>query len=177
MLIIPIHGTKNLEGRIDGEFTTRLAIKAGVLADNTLTATIWDRSNKKRSSEEIKLVTLIRRFTDQGVPPPDLFGVPEDDLLFAIPPEGIRQCFATSGSPFPGWLELREECRQAFGKGASDSVDRKAYAEEHYHLPLTTADGVRSVVHAVDYAGVELPSIRAVVDDVIAWARRDRSMA
>jgi hypothetical protein len=148
-----------------------------VLTDNTVTATIRDRSNKKRSSEEIKLVRLIRRFEDQGLPRPDLFGVPEDDLLFAIPPEGIRQCFATAGSPFPGWLELREECRHALGKGASDSVDWKAYAEEHYHLPLTTADGVRSVIHAVDLAGVQLPSIRAVVDDVIAWARRDRGMA
>jgi AAA domain, putative AbiEii toxin, Type IV TA system/Overcoming lysogenization defect protein-like, TOPRIM domain len=177
VLIIPIHGTKNLEGLIDGEFTTRLGIKTGVLTDNTITATIWDRSNKKRSSEEIKLVRLIRRFEDQGLPPPDLFGIAEDDLLFAIPPEGIRQCFPTSGSQFPGWLELREECRQASGKGASDSVDWKAYAEEHYHLPVTTADGVRSVVHALDLAGVQLPSIRAVVDDVIAWAKRDHSMA
>ena len=53
--IIPIHGTKNLEGLIDGEFTTRLGIKTGVLTDNTVTATMWDRSNNedgraKRSS-------------------------------------------------------------------------------------------------------------------------------
>jgi hypothetical protein len=155
----------------------RLGIKTVVLTDNTITATMWDRSNKKRSSEEIKLVRLIRRFEDQGLPPPDLFGVPEDDLLFALPPEGIRQCFPTSGSQFPGWVELREECRQALGKGPSDSVDWKAYAKEHYQLPLTTADGVRSVVHALDLAGVQLPSIRAVVDDVIAWAKRDHSMA
>jgi energy-coupling factor transporter ATP-binding protein EcfA2 len=177
VLIIPIHGTKNLEGLIDGEFTTRLDIKTGVLTDNTITATIWDRSNTKRSREEIRVTRLIRRFEDQGRPPPELFGVPEDDLLFALPPEGIRQHFPTSGSQFPGWVELREECRQALGKGTSDSVDWKAYAEEHYDLPLTTEDGVRSVVHRLDLAGVQLPSIRAVVDDVIAWARQDRGTA
>jgi hypothetical protein len=175
VLIIPIHGTKNLEGLIDGEFPPRLGIKTGVLTDATVTATIFDRSNTKRSSEEIKLVRLIRRFEDQGLPPPDLFGLPEDDLLFAIPPEGIRQCFPTSESPFPGWIEIREECRQAEGKDPSDSVDWKAYAEEQYGLPLTDADGVRSVVHTLDLAGVEFPAIRAVVDDVVAWAKRDRS--
>lgn len=174
VLIIPIHGTKNLEGLIDGEFTTRLGIKTGVLTDNTVTATMWERSNKKRSGEEVKLVRLIKRFEDQGLPPPDVFGVPEDDLLFALPAEAIREHL---NRQFPGWHELREECRQALGKGASDSVDWKSYAEEHYNLPLTTADGVRSVVHALDLAGVQLPSIRAVVDDVIAWAKRDDSMA
>jgi energy-coupling factor transporter ATP-binding protein EcfA2 len=175
--IIPIHGTKNLQGLIDGEFTTRLGIKTGVLTDNTITATMWDRSNTKRSREEIWVTRLIRRFEDQGLPPPELFGVPEDDLLFALPPEGIRQHFPTSGTQFPGWIELREECRQALGKGPSDSVDWKAYAEEHYRLPLTTEDGVRSVVHRLDLAGVQLPSIRAVVDDIIAWAKQDRTTA
>jgi hypothetical protein len=114
-------------------------------------------------------------FDEQGLPPPDLFGVPEDDLLFALPPEGIRQCFPTAGTQFPGWLELREECRKAADKGPSDSVDWKAYAEEQYELPLTTGDGVRSVVHELDLAGVELPSIRAVVDDVVTWAMRECS--
>jgi hypothetical protein len=177
VLIIPIHGTKNLEGLIDGEFTIRLGIKAGVLTDNTITATMGERSNTKRSGEEKKLVRLLKRFEDQGLPLPHLFGVAEEDLLFALPAEGIRQHFPTSGSQFPGWVELQEECRQALGKGTSDSVDWKAYAEEHYDLPLTTADGVRSVVHRLDLAGVALPSIQAVVDDVIAWAKRDRSMA
>src|SRR6185369_1399812 len=55
------------------------------------------------------------------------------------------------------------------------SSRERRYAEAHYHLPLTTADGVCSVVHSVDLAGFQLPSIRALVDDVIAWARRDRS--
>jgi predicted ATP-dependent endonuclease of OLD family len=98
--IIPIHGTRNLEGLIDGEFTTRLGIKTGVLTDNTITATIWERSNTKRSGEEKKLVRLLKRFDDQGLPPPDLFGVSEEDLLFALPAEGIRQHFPTSGSKF-----------------------------------------------------------------------------
>ena len=174
VFVIPIHGTKNLEGLIDGEFTARLGVKAGVLTDNTVTATMWDRSNRKRSSEEVKLVRLIKRFEDQGLSPPDVFGVPEDDLLFALPADAIREHF---NGQFPGWHELREECREALGKGASDSVDWKTYAEEHYHLPLTTADGVRSVLHTLDLAGVQFPSIRAVIDDVIAWAKRDRNMA
>jgi hypothetical protein len=38
-------------------------------------------------------------------------------------------------------------------------------------LAITTETGVRSIVRALDVAGVELPSIRAVVDDVIAWPR------
>jgi energy-coupling factor transporter ATP-binding protein EcfA2 len=44
VLIIPIHGTKNLEGLVDGEFPSRLGIKLGVLTDATVTQTIWDRS-------------------------------------------------------------------------------------------------------------------------------------
>jgi hypothetical protein len=167
--IIPIHGTKNLEGLIDGELTTRLGIKTAVLTDNTVTATMRDRSNQKRSSEEKKLVRLIKRFEDRGLSPPHLFGVREDDLLFALPAEAIREHFNAS---FPGWHDLREECRSAEGKGASDSVDWKSYAETRYGLPIATESGVRSVVHALDLAGVlESTSIQAVVDDVIAWAK------
>ena len=166
--IIPIHGTRNLAGLVDGEFTTRLGIKTGLLTDNTITATMWDRSGTKRSGEEKKLVRLIKRFEDQGLSPPHLFGVPEDDLLFALPPEAIHSYL---GGPFPGWHELREECRAAEGRGLSDSVDWKAYAENHYGLPIASESGVRSVIRALDLAGVELPSIRAVVDNVIAWAR------
>ncbi|MGV0874454.1 ATP-dependent nuclease [Mycolicibacterium sp. XJ879] len=168
VLIIPIHGTKNLEGLIDGEFTTRLGVKAGVLTDNTITTTMWNRSGKKRTGEEKKLVKLIKRFEDQGLPRPDLFGVPEDDLLFALPVEAIRQYLK---SPFPGWHELRDECRAAEGLGPSDSPDWKSYAENRYGLPITTSDGVRAVVHALDLAGVELPSIRVVVDEIINWAK------
>lgn len=79
--------------------------------------------------------------------------------------------------PFPGWHELREECREAEGRGLSDSVDWKSYAETRYGLAITTETGVRSIVRALDLAGVELPSIRAVVDDVIAWAKSHHSTA
>lgn len=168
VVIIPIHGTKNLEGLIDGEFTTRLGIKAGVLTDNTRTASIWERSNKKRSSEETKLVRLIKRFQDQGLTPPDIFGVEEDDLLFALPADAIRQFLAAH---FPGWRELREECRAASGLGPSDSVDWKSFAEAKYGLPIANELGVRSVIRTLDLAAVDLPSIRAVVDEIVRWAK------
>jgi hypothetical protein len=165
--IIPIHGTRNLEGLIDGEFTAKLGIKTGVLTDNTIVATLWDRSNTKRSSEERKLVRLITRFEEQGHPAPKLFGVPVKDLLFALPVEAIRDFVH---GPFPGWHELEEECRAALGKGPSESVDWKTYALEHYRLPLNTTDGVRRIVRALDLAGAELASIGMVVDEIIAWA-------
>jgi hypothetical protein len=165
--IIPIHGTKNLEGLIDGEFTARLGMRTGVLTDNTNVATIRDRSNSKRSSEEVKLVRLITRFEEQGLPAPTPFGVAEDDLLFALPVEAIRDFL---GGPFPEWSALVTECRTASGRGPSDSVDWKTYALEHYGLPITTTDGVRRIVRALDLAGVELPSISTVVADIIAWA-------
>ncbi len=167
VIVIPIHGTKNLEGLIDGEFTTRLGIKIGVLTDNTNPATIWDRSNNKRSGEEIKLARLITRFKERGLAPPTIFGVPEDDLLFALPADAIRKFL---GGPFPGWHELRDECRAAGGRGKSDSVDWKSYALEKYGLPITTGDGVRRIIRALGLAGVSLPSLRTVVDEIIDWA-------
>lgn len=166
--IIPIHGTRNLEGLIDGEFTTRLGIKTGVLTDNTIAATIWDRSNSKRSGEERKIVKLIKRFEDQGLAPPTPFGVPEDDLLFALPADSIRNYL---GGPFPGWEELREECRTAAGSTGSDSVDWKSYALDQYRLPITTDDGVRRIIRALDLAGVELSSLNNVVEEIVDWAR------
>jgi len=165
--IIPIHGTKNLEGLIDGEFTARLGIKTGVLTDNTKVATLWDRSNKKRSSEEKKLVKLIERFEERGLPTPTLFGVAEDDLLFALPVEAIRDFLK---GPFPEWRALIDECRAAHELSPSVSAPWKHYALEQYGLPITTPDGVRRVVRALDLAGVELASIRRVVDEIIEWA-------
>ncbi|MFM8856253.1 MAG: hypothetical protein ACKOI2_03415, partial [Actinomycetota bacterium] len=129
--------------------------------------TMWQRSKNKRKEEEKKVIKLIERFEERGLPPPALFGVPEQDLLFALPVDAIRTYL---GGPFPEWQELREECRLAEGKSKSESVNWKTYAFERYRLPLTTADGVRKVVHALDLAGVELPSIRKVVSEVIAWA-------
>ena len=168
ILIVPIHGTKNLEGLIDGEFATRLGIKVGVLTDNTVTSTMWDRSNSKRSSEEKKLVKLIQRYEDLDAPVPKLFGVPEDDLLFALPPDAIGEHI---DGRFPGWEELVDECRTAEARGKSDSVNWKSYAEKQYGLSIATADGVRRLVRELDLAGVELPSIRRVVDEILAWSQ------
>lgn len=168
--IVPIHGTNNMPGLIDGELTPRLGIKVGVLTDATDPDTMGRRSNNKRSREEIRVTRLIKSYADQGLPPPTSFGVPEEDLLFALPAEGIRKCYPDSASNFPGWLQMREECRAAQGKSQQDSVDWKLYAEQHYGLPLTTPEGVRSVVHTLDLANIELPSIRRVIDQIVAWA-------
>jgi hypothetical protein len=62
-------------------------------------------------------------------------------------------------------------CRQALGKGPSDSVDWKSFAHEHYGLQITTPGGVRNLVRALDLEGVELPSIRRVVGEIVAWAK------
>ena len=75
--------------------------------------------------------------------------------------------------PFPEWHDLEEECRAAEQAGKSDSVHWKAYAENHYGLPITPPGGVRAIVRALDLAGVELASIRTVVDDILAWAKED----
>lgn len=170
VLIVPIHGTRNLEGLIDGEFTTRLGIKVGILTDATTTETMWDRSNRKRSSEEVKLVRLIQRFEESGQPRPKAFGVAEADLLFALPAEAIRTYL---GGPFPDWPDLVKECRTATGTGPSESVDWKKFADENYKLPLTSTDGVRRILRGLDLAGVDLTSIRVAVDSVLAWAADD----
>ena len=171
--IVPIHGTRNLEGLIDGELTPRLGIKVGILTDDTDPATMAHRSNKKRSREETWVARLQKSYVDQGFPPPTSFGIPEKDLLFALPAEGIRNCYPERASCFPGWLQLLEECRAAFGLGPSDSPPWKDYAEQQYGLPLSTAEGVRSLVHTLDLAGVEFPTIRRVIDQIVAWVAAD----
>lgn len=171
--IVPIHGTRNLEGLIDGELTPRLGIKVGILTDDTDPATMAHRSNKKRSREETWVTRLQKSYADQGFPPPTSFGIPEKDLLFALPAEGIRKCYPERASSFPGWLQMLEECRAAFGLGPSDSPPWKDYAEQQYGLPLSTAEGVRSLVHTLDLAGVEFPTIRRVIDQVVAWVAAD----
>lgn len=167
--IVPIHGTKNLEGLISSELATQLGIKIGIMTDATNPATMAERSRRNLSSEERKLVKLIELADQRGLPLPKVFGVPEDDLLFALPADAI--CEFLNG-PFPGWKELREECRQALGKGPSDSVDWKSYALDHYGLPITTPAGVREVVRALDLRNVALPSIRKAIDEVVVWAKR-----
>jgi energy-coupling factor transporter ATP-binding protein EcfA2 len=168
--IIPIHGTKNLQGLIDAELTPRLGIKVAVLTDNTDPKTMGGKSNNKRSGEEVSVTRLVQRFRDRGLVEPKSFGVPEKDLLFALPVEAIRIHYSDRAAEIPDWLDLLEECRAAEGKGKSDSVHWKSYAEANYGVPLTTENGVRSVVQKLDLAGVELPSIRTVVNEIIAWA-------
>ena len=168
--IVPMHGTHNMRGLIDGELAPRLGIKVGILTDDTAPESMGSRSKNKLSGEERKLNRLIKSCADQGFPPPTPFGVPERDLLFALPEEGIRTCYPDSASNFPGWLQMLEECRAAEGKSQQDSVQWKLYAEQHYGLPLNTAEGVRSVVRTLDLADVELPSIRRVINQIVAWA-------
>jgi energy-coupling factor transporter ATP-binding protein EcfA2 len=166
--IFPIHGTKNLEGLVTAEVVTGLDIKIGILTDATDPATMLQRSGNKRSSEERKVVRVVEIATQKGLPIPTVFGVPEDDLLFALPPDAIRTYLK---GPFPGWKELRAECREALGKGPSDSVDWKSYALERYRLPITDPGGVRHIVRALDLDNVPLPSIRNVIDEVVNWAK------
>ncbi|WP_065150263.1 ATP-dependent nuclease [Mycobacterium asiaticum] len=166
--LLPIHGTKNIEGIVAVELVTNLGIKLGVLTDATDPRTMADRPGRKRSSEERKVLRVFQISEEKGIPKPAAFGVPEDDLLFALPAEAIRDYL---NGPFPGWKELVVECRNTLGKGPSDSVDWKAFAQERYRLPITTPAGVREVVRFLDLNGVPLPSIRTVVDEIIDWAR------
>ncbi|KAB7754244.1 hypothetical protein MMUC44124_22280 [Mycolicibacterium mucogenicum DSM 44124] len=165
--IVPIHGTKNLEGLISAELVTKLGMKFGILTDATVTATMRDRSGNKRSSEERKVLRVLQIAEERGLPVAMSFGVPEADLLFALPAEAIREYLR---GPFPEWEALVAECRVALNKGPSDSVNWKAYAYEKYGLPITTPGGVRSIVRKLDLDDVELPSIRAVVEEIVAWA-------
>jgi hypothetical protein len=166
--IIPIHGTKNLEGLIAVELVTQLGIKLGVLTDNTDPLTMTEKSGNKRSSEERKLVNVIEMAKEKNLPPPTVFDVPEDDLPFALPADAIRSYL---NGPFPGWKELVAERREASGKGPSDSVDWKAYALENYGLPITEPPGVRHIVRTLDLANGPLLSIRRVIDEIVNWAK------
>ena len=166
--IIPIHGTKNLEGLVAVELVTGLGIKMGVLTDATDPTSMAERAGRRRSSEERKVLKVLQIAKDKGLPPPRSFGVPEEDLLFALPADAIRDYLK---GPFPGWKELVAECRQAVGKGPSDSVDWKSYAWDRYRLPITTPGGVRNLVRALDLKGVALRSISRVIDEIVEWAK------
>lgn len=74
------------------------------------------------------------------------------------------------GGQFPEWKELVAECRQELGKSPSDSVNWKDHARQRYGLPIDSPSGVREVVRALDLEGVEIPSVKRVIDEVIAWA-------
>ena len=101
--ILPIHGTKNLEGLVAAEVVTQLGIRIGILTDATDPVTMTAKSGNKRSSEERKVMRVIQIAHEKGLPPPTSFGVPEDDLLFALPADAIRDYLK---APFPEWKEL-----------------------------------------------------------------------
>lgn len=168
--ILPVHGTKNLEGLVAVELVTELGMRMGILTDATDVDTMGDRSNRKRSSEEKKVLRVLQIAAEKGLPAPKPFGVPEDDLLFALPADAIRDEYLNGGRPFPGWKELVRECRDSLGKGPSDSVNWKAFAHDEYKLPIDSPAGVRDVVRVLDLAGIPLPSIRGVLDQIVAWA-------
>jgi hypothetical protein len=167
--IIPIRGTKNVEGLVAFEVVTELGMKLGVLTDATDPTTMAERSKRKRSSEERKVMTVIQIAKDKGLTPPTPFGVPEDELLFALPADAIRDYLQ---GPFPGWKERVAECRELLGKGPSDSVDWKSYAWERYQLPISTSTGVRQIVRHLDLQNVPLPHIDRVIDEVVNWATK-----
>jgi len=168
--IIPIHGTKNLEGLVAVELATELGIKTGILTDDTNPATMYAKARGRRSGEEKKVIDVIQIAQEKGLPVPAVFGVPEKDLLFALPADAIREHL---GGPFPGWKEVVAECRQSLGKTPSDTVHWKQYAAEQYGLRIDTPGGVRDLIRALDLANVPLPSIRTAVDQIIDWANSD----
>lgn len=167
--VLPIHGTKNIEGLVAYEVVHDLEIKIGVLTDATTPETMAERSRKKQSSEEKKVLRILKIAEERGLPIPEAFGVPEDDLLFALPVEAIR---AHLNGPFPEWKDLQAECRAALGKSPSDSVNWKAFAEDNYNLPIASEDGVWILVRHLIAADVELPSVEKVVKLIVAWANR-----
>lgn len=170
VMLIPIHGTKNLEGLVAVELVTEIGIKTGILTDDTDPATMYGKSRGRRSGEEKKIIDLVEMMKEKGLPLPAVFGIPEKDLLFALPADAIREHL---GGPFPGWKELVAECRASLEKSPSETVNWKVYAAEKYGLRIDTPDGVRDLVRALDLANVPLPSIRTVVDQIIEWAKSD----
>jgi hypothetical protein len=67
----------------------------GILTDHTNPATMGERSNKKRSSEEIKVTKLIKLFKDKGLLPPTPFGIPEHYGLPITTTAGVRHIVRT----------------------------------------------------------------------------------
>jgi hypothetical protein len=152
---------------VTSEIVTELGIRMGILTDATDVTTMADRPNKRRSSEEKKVLKVLQIARDKELPEPTAFGVVEEDLLFALPSDGIRTYL---NGPFPGWKELVAECRKALGKSPSDSVDWKSYALEHYNLPINSPYGVRHIVRELHSLEVGMTSIETVIEEVTHWA-------
>ncbi|MDH3010069.1 ATP-dependent nuclease [Gordonia alkanivorans] len=173
--IVPIHGTKNLEGVVTGELVTQLHIKTAVLTDATVVGTMYDRSNRKRSSEEKKVLRILEIAARNNVAEPKVFGVPEDDLLFAIPVQAINSEYLKGKKALPDWKQLVRECRDEQSASPNQSVNWKEYAHRMYGVPLDTEEGVRELVRCVDLAGVALPSISRVLSELQEWVKKEAS--
>lgn len=174
--VIPIHGTKNLEGIVTGEVVAELKIPMAVLTDATDVGSMDQRSNKKRSSEEKKIIRLLDLADRKSIVKPKIFGVVEDDLLFTIPVASLREVYLDGGE-FPEWPDLIKECRSEAGVDSSVSVNWKEYAKRIYGVPLDSEAGVRGVVRAIDLAGEEISSVRKVIDEIVEWAMSQDKLA
>jgi ABC-type hemin transport system ATPase subunit len=168
VMLIPIHGTKNLEGLVSAEVVQRLGLRVGILTDATVIDTLQTRRRKELSSEEKKVLRIVELARSQGLPDPAVFGVPEADLLFAIPVDGVQ---AFTGKAFPGWKQIVNDARAAAGADPSTSVNWKKWAWDEYGLPITDPSGVREIVRFIDLNGFNMPSVGTVIDDIEKWAR------
>jgi hypothetical protein len=74
------------------------------------------------------------------------------------------------GRDFPEWRQLVAEAREVAGANPSESVNWKQYAFGRYGLPITDPAGVREIVRNLDLAGVKMPSLEKVVEQLVTWA-------
>ena len=167
VILVPVNGTKNLEGLVSGEIVTRLGLRIGILTDATDVPSIASRPRKRLSSEEKKVLRILDLASEKGLAAPEIFGVAEDDLLFALPTEGVEAYLARS---FPDWGVLVAEARATVGALSSDSVNWKQHAFDRYGLPITDPAGVREVVRFLDLAAVPMLSLERVVAEIVNWA-------
>ena len=173
VLLVPIHGTKNLEGLVTSEVIQRLDCRQGVLLDATDVPTLHQRRGKHLSSEEKKVLRVLDIASEQGRQRPKVFGVKVRDLLYSLSEEGIRKSGESEyvgADRFPGWTVIDGEARAHFGADGSQSVNWKAYVHEVYGVPLESAEGVRSVVRWLDVHGYPNSTVSDLVDDIVNWA-------
>jgi energy-coupling factor transporter ATP-binding protein EcfA2 len=172
VLLVAMAGTRNLQGIPVAILQSQMGLKFGILTDDTEPETMGARSNKQRSSEEKKVLKVVEICEQAGLERPMVFGVPERDLLHALPEDGIR-CFIEEqgllASSFPGWGSLEAEARAEMNVPGHESVHWKEHARVTYGLPLTDEAGVRSLVRWLDLAGYSSPSVSRVMEEIVAW--------
>lgn len=167
VLLVPIHGTRNLEGLVTSEVIQHLGCKQGILLDATDVSTIRERPNKRLSTEEKKVLRVLDIAREQGGLQPRLFGVTVRDLLHSCDEDGLRDF----GDPtFPGWAAIDREARDYFGVDGSQSVNWKRYVNERYRIPFETEDGVRQVIRWLDLHGFANETLAGLIDEIVAWA-------